>query len=94
MRLVGDPQFSALSGGLVCPTCAARQRTRCVSLSRGSVLFLQQAIRLAPVLVTRLRATGQVRNEIEEVIEGYVTVVAGKRLPSTDFLSPPISKGA
>jgi DNA repair protein RecO (recombination protein O) len=87
-RLVGEPQFSAVAGGLVCPTCAARQRTCCVTLSRGSVLFLQQAIRLAPVLVTRLRAGGQVRSEIEEAIEGYVTVVAGKRLPSVDFLSP------
>jgi DNA repair protein RecO (recombination protein O) len=87
-RLIGEPQFSPLAGGLVCPTCAARQRTSCVSLSRGSVLFLQQAIRLAPLLVTRLRATGQVRSEIEEAIEGYVTVVAGKRLPSVNFLSP------
>ena len=86
-RLVGEPQFSAMAGGLVCPTCAARQRTNCVTLSRGSVLFLQQAIRLAPVLVTRLRATGQVRSEIEEAIEGYVTVVAGRRLPSVNFLS-------
>lgn len=86
-RLIGEPQFSAVAGGLVCPTCAARQRASCVTLSRGSVLFLQQAIRLAPLLVTRLRATGQVRSEIEEAIEGYVTVVAGRRLPSVNFLS-------
>lgn len=87
-RMAGDPQFSPLAGGLVCPLCASRQRTRCVSLSRGSVSFLQQAIRLAPTLVTRLKATGQVRSEIEEAIEGYVTVVAGKRLPPVDFLCP------
>lgn len=87
-RLVGEPQFSPLAGGLVCPTCASRQRARCISLSRGSLSFLQQAIRLAPAVVTRLRATGQVRHEIEDAIEGYVTVVAGKRLPPMDFLSP------
>jgi DNA repair protein RecO (recombination protein O) len=87
-RLVGEPQFSPIAGGLVCPTCASRQRARCVALSRGSLSFLQQAIRLAPGLVTRLKATGQVRHEIEEAIEGYVTVVAGKRLPPVDFLSP------
>ncbi len=87
-RLVGDPQFSPLAGGLVCPTCASRQRARCVALSRGSLSFLQQAIRLAPAVVTRLRATGQVRHEIEDAIEGYVTVVAGKRLPPANFLSP------
>jgi DNA repair protein RecO (recombination protein O) len=89
-RLVGEPQFSPLAGGLVCPTCASRQRARCVALSRGSLSFLQQAIRLSPAVVTRLRATGQVRHEIEDAIEGYVTVVAGKRLPSADFLSPSV----
>ena len=86
-HLVGDPQFSPVAGGLVCPTCAAHQRARCVVLSRGSLSFLQRAIRLAPPLLTRLRATGQVRREVEDAIEGYVTVVAGKRLPPLDFLS-------
>ncbi|HKU53308.1 MAG TPA: DNA repair protein RecO, partial [Nitrospira sp.] len=87
-HFIGEPQFSPIAGGLVCLTCVARQRVRCVAFSRGSLLFLQQAIRLAPTLLTRLRATGQVRNEVEEAIEGYVTVVAGKRLPPVDFLSP------
>lgn len=87
-QLVGNPQFSPIAGGLVCLMCASRQRVRCVALSRGSLSFLHQAIRLAPALVTRLRATGQVRSEVEEAIEGYVTFVAGKRLPPVDFLSP------
>lgn len=86
-HFVGEPQFSPVAGGLVCLACAARQRVRCVTLSRGSLSFLQQAIRLAPTIVTRLRATGQVRSEVEEAIEGYVAVVAGKRLPSSNFLS-------
>jgi len=86
-RFVGEPQFSPIAGGLVCLVCAARQQVRCVTLSRGSLSFLQQAIRLAPTIVTRLRATGQVRNEVEEAIEGYVTVVAGRRLPPVNFLS-------
>ncbi|UVT16945.1 MAG: DNA repair protein RecO [Nitrospira sp.] len=84
---VGEPQFSPIAGGLVCLVCAAHQRVRCVTLSRGSLSFLQQAIRLAPTIVTRLRATGRVRNEVEEAIEGYVTVVAGRRLPPVNFLS-------
>ena len=67
--------------------CAVRQHTRCVVLSQGSLAFLQQAIRLAPQLVTRLRAAGQVRDEVEEAIERYITVVAGRRLPPADFLS-------
>ncbi len=86
-HFVGEPQFSPIAGGLVCLSCAAHQRVRCVAFSRGSLSFLQQAIRLAPTVLTRLRATGQVRNEVEEAIERYVTVVAGKRLPPVDFLS-------
>jgi len=85
--LAGDPQFSPIAGGLVCQICAAYQRVRCVALSRGGLSFLQQAIRLTPAILTRLRATGQVRREVEEAIEGYMTVVAGKRLPPVNFLS-------
>jgi len=89
-KVVLEPQFSPASGGLVCATCAARQRYGCLPLSRGSVAFLQQALRLAPTVVTRLRAAGQVRSEVEEAIEGYVTVVAGRRLPPVNFLSQPV----
>ena len=85
--LVGEPQFSPSAGGLVCQICAAHQRVRCVALSRGGLSFLQQAIRLTPAILTRLRATGQVRREVEEAIEGYMTVVVGKRLPPVNFLS-------
>lgn len=90
-HFVGEPQFSPLAGGLVCLSCAAHQRVRCIALSRGSLSFLQQAIRLDPTVVTRLRAGGQVRGEVEAAIEGYVTVVAGKRLPSANFLSVAVS---
>lgn len=86
-RMAGAPHFSPAAGGLVCMMCAARQGTRCVVLSLGSLAFLQQAVRLAPQLVTRLRAAGQVRIEVEEAIEKYVTVVAGRRLPPADFFS-------
>jgi DNA repair protein RecO (recombination protein O) len=86
-HFIREPQFSPIAGGLVCVICAERQRVRCVAFSRGSLLFLQQAIRLAPQVLTRLRASGQVRHEVEQAIEGYITVVAGKRLPPVDFLS-------
>ena len=38
-------------------------------------------------MVTRLKAAGQVRGEVEDAIEGYVTVVAGRRLPPVNFLA-------
>jgi len=87
LDVMGDPQFSPLAGGFVCLPCAMRQVIRCVVMSRGSLSFLQQAIRLSPELVTRLTATGQVRAEVERAIEDYVTVVAGRRLPPVDFLA-------
>jgi len=86
-RMIGAPHFSPIAGGIVCVMCAARQPARCVVLSQGSLAFLQQAVRMAPRLVTRLRAAGQVRMEVEEAIEKYVTVVAGRRLPPADFLA-------
>jgi len=89
-RVILEPQFSPASGGLVCTSCAARQRFPCLPLSRGSLAFLQQALRLTPTMVTRLRADGQVRCEVEDAIEGYVTVVAGKRIPPVDFLAQPL----
>jgi DNA repair protein RecO (recombination protein O) len=89
-RVIQEPQFSPASGGLVCMTCATRQRVPCLPLSRGSLAFLQQALRLAPATVTRLKATGQVRCEVEDAIESYVTVVAGRRLPPVDFLAASI----
>jgi DNA repair protein RecO (recombination protein O) len=87
--LKGEPLFSPLSGGLVCEVCAARQTFRCVPLSRGSLAFLQQALRLSPAMVDRLKAAGQVRHEVEHAIERYVTVVAGRQLPPVNFLSYP-----
>lgn len=80
--------FSPLAGGLVCQLCARRDRDRCLPLSPGSLALLQQALRWAPAAVTRLKAAGQIRDELEAAIESYVTVIAGKRLPPADFLSP------
>lgn len=84
-KVIQEPQFSPLSGGLVCQTCAACQRIPCLPLSQGSLAFLRQALRLEPTIVMRLRATGQVRWEVEDAIEGYVTLVAGRRIPPVEF---------
>jgi DNA repair protein RecO (recombination protein O) len=56
-------------------------------LSPGSLSLLQHTLRWTPEALTRLKATGQVRAELETAIEAYVTVVAGKRLPPVDFLA-------
>lgn len=80
-------RFSAQAGGLVCVPCAGRFPDRCAPLSPGSLAFLRQALRLPATAVTRLKAAGRVRAEVEAAVESYVTVVAGKRLPPVDFLA-------
>jgi len=78
--------FSAVAGGMVCPDCAARRPDHCQEMSRGAFAFLQQALHLPEALLMRLKASGQVRHELDRVIETYVNVVAGRRLPPADFL--------
>ena len=75
-------QFSPKSGGLVCRTCRERIVERCYPMSPGSLAFLQQAKRLPFPTVTRLQATGQIRQELEDVIESYVNHILGKPLPT------------
>ncbi len=84
--VAGRP-FSPQAGGLLCPACAGRYPDRCLRLSPGGLALLQQALRLPADVLIRLKASGRVRQELEAAIEGYVTVVAGKRLPPVDFLA-------
>lgn len=82
----GRGAFAPLAGGLVCGPCAGRQRDRCLPLSPGGLAFLRQALRWSPAMMTRLKAAGLVRQELEAAVDAYVTVVAGRRLPPADFL--------
>lgn len=85
--LTGAPHFSPTAGGLVCSGCATGHHVHSLPLSQGSVAVLRQAVRLVPSMLVRLRTVGRIRNEIEEAIDKYVTVVTGRRLPPADFLS-------
>ena len=38
-------------------------------------------------MARRLKATGQVRSELEDVIDTYARTVVGKRLPAKNFLA-------
>jgi len=82
---LANAQFSSRSGGLVCRSCRERIVDRCFPLSPGSLAFIQQARRLPFPTVTRLRATGQIRREVEVVIDSYVQYVIGKPLPTIDW---------
>jgi DNA repair protein RecO (recombination protein O) len=77
--------FSPAAGGMLCGRCAARQPVRSFPLSKGSVAFLRQAMRLSTTVARRLKAVGQVRSELESALEAYLTAVAGGRLHTPDF---------
>ena len=85
----GPGRFSAVSGGLVCDPCTSRDPNRALWLSPGSLSLLRQALAWTPTSLTRLRAAGRVRTELEAAMEDYITVVAGKRLPSLEMLCLP-----
>lgn len=80
--------FSARSGGMVCAVCLSRQSAPCMLLSAGTLALLQQAVRLPIPLVSRLRAEGGVRAELEVAIDTFVTVVAGRKMPVVDAWEP------
>jgi DNA repair protein RecO (recombination protein O) len=80
-------RFAPLAGGLLCDLCAPSNVERSMRFSRGSGAFLRQALRLAHPVLTRLKASGSVLRDVEQAMEAYVTVVAGKPLPPVDFLA-------
>ena len=68
---------------------AHRYAGRCTAMSADTRALLQHALQWTPSALTRLKAGGRVRAELEAAIEAYITVVAGKPLPSMDFMTAP-----
>lgn len=74
--------FSPRLGGMVCNGCGQRGVGRLLSISRGSLSFIEQARRLPMASLSRLKASGTVRIEVEDAIEAYFQAVVGKALPT------------
>ncbi len=74
--------FSPRLGGVVCHDCGQRGVGRMLSLSKGSVAFIEQARRLSMPHLSRLKAIGSVRLEVETAMEAYFYAVVGKTLPT------------
>ena len=73
--------FSPQLGGVVCHECRHRGG-RMLPLSKGSVAFIEQARRLSLPQLSRLKAMGSVRIEVETAMEAYFYAVVGKSLPT------------
>jgi DNA repair protein RecO (recombination protein O) len=76
--------FSPRLGGMVCDRCGQRGVGLVMSISKGSLAFIEQARRLPMARLSRLKAIGTVRIEVEEAIEAYFQAVVGKSLPTIE----------
>jgi len=74
--------FSPRLGGVVCEDCGQRGVGRMLSLSKGSIAFIEQARRLSLPQLSRLKAMGTVRLEVETAMDAYFFAVVGKTLPT------------
>ena len=79
--------FSPSAGGRLCASCDRGSWDYCLPMSQGSTAFLGQAWQRPFELATRLKATGLVRKEVEDIVETYARAVAGKRLPAKEPLA-------
>ncbi len=77
--------FSPSAGGLLCAACDRGRRDYGMPMSPGSVALLQRAGRMPFAVSTRLKAAGQVRHELEDMIDTYARTVVGKPLPARNF---------
>lgn len=75
--------FAPWSGGMICAHCRHAQSGPCLPMAPGSIAFIDHAKRLPFPIATRLRATGQVRREVDEAIEAFMRTVLGTPLPET-----------
>ncbi len=73
--------FCPKLGGIVCDECGQRGVGYTFSLSKGSVAFIKQARRLSLPQLSRLKALGSIRVEVETVMDAYFHAVVGKSLP-------------
>jgi len=83
--LSNEMRFSPSSGGLLCAHCWALVPGDSFRLSPGSLAFLRQARHLSFPLATRLRATGQIRQEVEATIQSHFKTVTGRSLPAQEM---------
>ena len=78
--------FSPSAGGRLCGACD-RGSWDCLPMSQGSMAFLRRVRHVPFALATRLKASGRVRKEVEEIVETYARTVVGKRLPEKALLA-------
>ena len=71
----------------MCGACERGSWDYCLPMSQGSTAFLRQAWHIPFALSTRLKASGQVRKEVEDIVETYTRTVVGKTVAGESVVS-------
>jgi DNA repair protein RecO (recombination protein O) len=76
-----DPRiifFSPCHGGIICRACSGRERFPFQPVTRGTIAFFRQALRMSPKLASRLKATLPIKEELRDLLNAYFDYLLGK----------------
>jgi DNA repair protein RecO (recombination protein O) len=79
-----DPQnifFSPVHGGIICKDCSGREKGLATAVTRGTIAFFLQALRMSPRLVPRLKATSMIKNELKNLLDTYFDYLLDRASP-------------
>ena len=82
----GDVIFLGMKGGVLCPDCMVSSGEPQLTISQGSVGFYYQALRMDMSLITRLKPSADIMQELGKAFSAHTFHILGKRLKSTEFL--------
>lgn len=76
-----DPRaifFSAVHGGIICRACGGREGLPFQPVTRGTIAFFRQALRMPPRLASRLKATPSMKEELRDLLKAYFDYLLGR----------------
>jgi DNA repair protein RecO (recombination protein O) len=76
-----DPQaifFSPGHGGIICRACGGREGLQFQPITRGTLAFFRQALRMSPRLASRLKATPSMKDELRALLDAYFDYLLGR----------------
>lgn len=76
-----DVYFSPTFGGILCRVCKNREGNDAMAVSRGTVAFLKQALKMPPKLAFRLKAPPTMRDELKNLLEVYLDYLLDRASP-------------
>ena len=82
----GSPWFSALSGGVLCASCAAKSRGQRFAITRGTLETMRRMLNGDISRSTRFRADRVCKEEIRRTIASFIRSQTDRELRSLRFI--------